>query len=332
MRASSMVNRSNMANRYHTLQLRVTHIESVTPLVKRYTLSAVEGGALPPFSGGSHIIVQLRDGERRYHNAYSLMNSPDALGGYQIGVRRAEPSKGGSAFLHDKVAVGDVLTATAPNNLFGLDASAAHHVLIAGGIGITPFMSQLHELHQLGGSYELHYAFRSAQQGAFREELARLCGDRVRFYVASEGCRVDPSALLQGMAPAAHVYVCGPPSLIDAVHTAANRHGVDPSRVHAEQFAALKAAGAPFTLVLAKSGRTVEVASGESILDAIERDGTVPVQCLCREGVCGTCETRILEGEAEHVDQYLNQKEKAAQKTMMICVSRAKGQRLVLDL
>lgn len=315
-----------------TLLVRVTRIEPVTPLIKRYTLEALDGGALPPFTGGSHIIVQLRDGSRQYNNAYSLMSSPHALGSYQIGVRRETPSNGGSAFLHDKVAEGDTLSITDPNNLFALDKTARHHVLIAGGIGITPFISQLHDLHQRGASYELHYAFRADEHGAFRDELAGLCGDHVHFHVDNKGQRLDLAGLLGGMEPGAHAYVCGPGPLIDAVRGAAQAVGVEPARVHVEQFAAPKPMGGAFTVVLAKSGKTVEVAAGESILNAIERDSTVPVECLCREGVCGTCETRILEGEAEHADQYLSNAEKAAQKTMLICVSSAKGSRIVLDL
>lgn len=315
-----------------TLLVRVTRIEHVTPLIKRYTLEALDGGALPPFSGGSHIIVQLRDGSRQYNNAYSLMSSPHALDSYQIGVRRETPSKGGSAFLHDKVAEGDTLSITYPNNLFALDKTARHHVLIAGGIGITPFISQLHDLHQRGASYELHYAFRADEHGAFRDELAGLCGDHVHFHVDSKGQRLDLTGLLGGMEPGVHAYVCGPGPLIDAVLGAAQAVGLESARVHVEQFAAPKPMGGAFTVVLAKSGKTVEVAAGESILNAIERDSTVPVECLCREGVCGTCETRILEGEAEHADQYLSNAEKAAQKTMLICVSSAKGSRLVLDL
>lgn len=315
-----------------TLLVRVARIEPVTPLIKRYTLEALDGGALPPFTGGSHIIVQLRDGSRQYNNAYSLMSSPSALGSYQIGVRRETPSKGGSALLHDKVAEGDALHITSPNNLFALDKTARHHVLIAGGIGITPFMSQLHDLHQRGASYELHYAFRADEHGAFRDELAGLCGDRVHFYVDSKGQRLDLACLLSGMEPGAHAYVCGPGPLIDAARRAAQAAGVESARVHVEQFAVPKPMGGAFTVVLAKSGKTVEVAAGESILNAIERDSTVPVECLCREGVCGTCETRILEGEAKHADQYLSNAEKAAQKTMLICVSSAKGSRIVLDL
>jgi len=325
-----------MGNTYQTLQVRVTRIERVTPLIKRFTLEATDGGPLPPFTGGSHIIVQMQDGERRYSNAYSLMGSPDELGCYQIGVRREESSKGGSAFLHDRVAEGDALTITTPNNLFALSGEARHHVLIAGGIGITPFMSQMHELRKCGASHELHYAYRAEAHGAFRDELAVLSGQSgaggVHFYVDSQGQKLDLDGLLRGMESGAHVYVCGPVPLIGAVRDAAQAAGVAPECVHWEQFAAQVQSGDSFSVVLARSGKTVEVAAGESILKAIERESAAEVECLCREGVCGTCETRILEGEAEHFDQYLSDAEKRAQRTLMICVSRAKGSKLVLDL
>ena len=183
-----------MENSYRTIPVRVARVDTVTPLIKRFTLEAADGGTLPPFTGGSHVIVQMRDGEQRYSNAYSLMSSPAALGTYQIGVRRETPSKGGSAFLHDRVKEGDLLDITTPNNLFALSDDARHHVLIAGGIGITPFMSQMHELGRRGASHELHYAFRGPEHGAFGQELEELAGQssgKVRFYVDSLGQQLD---------------------------------------------------------------------------------------------------------------------------------------------
>lgn len=324
-----------MENSYQAIPVRVARVESVTPLIKRFTLEAADGGMLPPFTGGSHVIVLMRDGEHQHSNAYSLMSSPESLGSYQIGVRRETPSKGGSAFLHDQVKEGDMLSITAPKNLFALSENAQHHVLIAGGIGITPFVSHMHELRRRGESHELHYAFRAPEHGAFSAELAGLASDSstpVRLYVDSLGQQLDLAGLFKNMADGAHVYVCGPASLIEAVRKATELAGLAPERVHWEQFAAPSQDGAAFTVVLARSGRTVEVGAGESILKAIERDNAVDVECLCREGVCGTCETRILEGEAVHLDQYLSNTEKAAQKTMMICVSRARTGKLVLDL
>lgn len=314
------------------LSLVVRSAEDLTANVRRLRLAGADGAALPKFTAGAHIKVKVKlpDG-RADERAYSLVNSDEQNGEYEIAVQREASGKGGSVYMHT-LAVGDNITASEPVNDFPLESGAARHVLIAGGIGITPFMSQLHELHNRGDSYELHYAFRAEGHGAFQDELAQSCPGRVRFYDSSNGQTMNVASLLRDLKPDAHVYMCGPGTLIDAVHRAAQGAGVAPWRVHVEKFAAAKPSGAAFTLVLAKSGVTVEVASGESILDAIERDGTAPVDCLCREGVCGTCETRILEGEAVHFDQYLTDKDKAAQQTLLICVSRAKGEKLVLDL
>jgi carnitine monooxygenase subunit len=322
-----------MSNKYQMIDVRVTAVEQVTPLIKRFTLCALDGSALPAFTGGSHIIVQMHDGDKLYSNAYSLMSSPRATSSYQIGVRREEQSKGGSAFMHDKFEVGSQLTIAAPNNLFAIDPAAGRHVLIAGGIGITPFLSQLYELQEQGAEYELHYAFRAPEHGAFADELRDgPHGERTRFYIDSLQQGLDLAALIAGLDADAHLYVCGPKPLIDAVINTAKAQGIADARVHWEQFAVAPAEGAAFTLVLARSGTEIRVEEGVSILQAIEKSNAAEIECLCREGVCGTCETAILEGEVDHRDQYLSDDEKALQKTLMVCVSRARTPRLVLDL
>lgn len=319
-----------MANSYEMFSVRVTAVEQATPQIKRFTLARTDGQPMPAFTGGSHVIVKMAGG---LSNAYSLMSDPRDLGHYQIGVRLEEQSKGGSAFMHQQVEVGSELTISTPNNLFELDPTAGRHVLIAGGIGITPFLSQLHELEDGTVPYELHYAFRSPEHGAFRSELASSPhAANVRFYVDSEERRLDLSVLLGSLAANDHVYVCGPKPLIDAVIEGAKKAGIADSRVHFEQFAAAPASGGAFTLVLGRSGRELRVEEGMTIIQAIENVKAAQVDCLCREGVCGTCETRILEGEVEHFDQYLSDEEKASQQTLMLCVSRARGERLVIDL
>jgi ferredoxin-NADP reductase len=318
---------------HETIAVRVVEVEQVTPLIKRFRLAAVDSGPLPPFTGGSHVIVHMQDGDKTYRNAYSLMGSPADTATYQIAVRREERSKGGSAFMHERVEAGSVLALSPPGNLFALAPGARRHVLIAGGIGITPFLSQLHELQASGADYVLHYACRSPEHAAFAEEL--LCGphrERVQLYVDSLAQSLDARALLASLDDDAHVYVCGPAPLVDAVVAAAQQRGLPQQQVHREQFAATRASGGAFTVVLARTGQEIAVAEGVSILQAIEQQSSVQVECLCREGVCGTCEARIVDGEAEHCDQYLSAAEKAAQKTIMLCVSRAKTARLVLDL
>lgn len=314
------------------LPVRVVAVQQTTPLIKRFTLEALDGSALPAFTGGSHILVQMQDKLQHYTNAYSLMSNPADTQNYQIGVRREDNSRGGSAFMHEQVEVGSELLISVPCNLFPLDQQAKHHLLIAGGIGITPFLSQLHELQQ-GASYELHYAFRSPEHGAFQQDLVQSAhAAHCHFYIDSSGQKLDLKALLTEIHGQTHVYVCGPRPLINAVINTAKTLGIDDARIHWEQFGAAQASGGAFTLVLGRSGRELEVAADTSILQAIERSNAAHVECLCREGVCGTCEIRILEGEAEHLDQYLSSEEKAAQQSLMICVSRARGARLVLDL
>ncbi|MBO3277187.1 PDR/VanB family oxidoreductase [Pseudomonas schmalbachii] len=323
-----------MANKYEMFTVRVTAVEQVTPLIKRFTLARDDGQALPEFTGGSHVIVQMQGSDgQQFSNAYSLMSDPADTRTYQIGVRLEEQSKGGSAFMHQQVEAGTELTISTPNNMFAIDPAAGRHVLIAGGIGITPFMSQMPELRASGADYELHYAFRAPEHGAFQGELADgPHGHRVNFYIDSLGRKLDLAALYAGLDEGAHVYVCGPKPLIDAVIEGAKKAGIADSRVHWEQFAATPVTGSAFTVVLARSGKELQVEEGMTILQAIENVKAAKVECLCREGVCGTCETRILEGEVDHFDQYLSDEEKAAQETMMLCVSRARTARLVLDL
>lgn len=323
-----------MANPYEMFNVRVTAVEQATPLIKRFTLARDDGAAMPAFTGGSHIIVQMQGADgSQFSNAYSLMSDPRDTRSYQIGVRLEEQSKGGSAFMHQQVEVGSTLTISSPNNLFALDPTAGRHVLIAGGIGITPFLAQLHELEGGDTDYELHYAFRSPEHGAFQDDLSSgPHAGRTRFYIDSLERKLDLAALCAGLTDDAHLYVCGPKPLIDAVIATAAKAGIAERRVHWEQFAATPATGAAFTVVLARSGQELLVEEGMTILQAIQKSKAANVECLCREGVCGTCETRIIDGEAEHFDQYLSDEEKVAQQSLMVCVSRAKSARLVLDL
>ncbi|WJM95718.1 PDR/VanB family oxidoreductase [Pseudomonas defluvii] len=323
-----------MANPYEMFNVRVTAVAQATPLIKHFTLARDDGAAMPAFTGGSHIIVQMQGADgSQFSNAYSLMSDPRDTRSYQIGVRLEEQSKGGSAFMHQQVEVGSTLTISSPNNLFALDPTAGRHVMIAGGIGITPFLAQLHELEGGDTDYELHYAFRSPEHGAFQDDLSSgPHAGRTRFYIDSLGRKLDLAALCAGLTDDAHLYVCGPKPLIDAVIATAAKAGIAERRVHWEQFAATPATGAAFTVVLARSGQELLVEEGMTILQAIQKSKAANVECLCREGVCGTCETRIIDGEAEHFDQYLSDEEKAAQQSLMVCVSRAKSARLVLDL
>ncbi len=291
-------------NEAQTIAVDVTGIEQVTPLIKHFTLANAAGGPLPAFSGGSHIIVVMRAAARMHRNPYSLLSSPRELDRYEIAVRRMEESRGGSHFLHDEVRVGSRLEIAHPVNLFALDKIARKHVLIAGGIGITPFLAQLEDLHDGAVPYEVHYSVRSPEHAAFLGRLREREGDRLSVYYDSDNQAVDFDGLLSHQPLGTHVYVCGPAGLINRVVTTAKGCGWPDSHIHWEQF------------------------SAPPVGDAFE------VPYLCRGGVCGFCQTRVLEldGQIIHNDHFLSHAEKARGGSIMPCVSRARCQSLVLDL
>jgi ferredoxin-NADP reductase len=319
-------------NDAQTFAVEVTAIEQITPLIKHFTLASPDGDALPAFSGGSHIIVVMRGALRIHRNPYSLLSSPRQLGAYEIGVRRMEESRGGSHFMHDKVQVGSALEIAHPVNLFGLDKIARKHVLIAGGIGITPFLAQLEDLHDGAVPYELHYSVRSPEHAAFLGRLREREGDGVRMYYDSESQAIDFEGLLSNQPLGTHVYVCGPVGLINRVVTTAKVHGWPDSHIHWEQFSA-PPVGDAFDVFLARAKLNVHVPPDQSLLESIEAAG-IEVPYLCRGGVCGFCQTRVLEldGELLHNDHFLSDADRAKGKSIMPCVSRARCKNLVLDL
>ncbi len=315
-----------------TLAVEVAAVEQVTPLIKHFTLVAAAGGALPAFSGGSHIIVVMHAPLRVHRNPYSLLGSPRNLDRYEIGVRHMENSRGGSQFMHDTVRVGTRLDIAHPVNLFALDKIARKHVLIAGGIGITPFLAQLEDLHGAAVPYEMHYAVRSAAHAAFLNRLRERAGDRLTLYDDSAHQTIDFDRLLSSQPLGTHVYVCGPAGLIRRVMDSAHVWGWPDSHIHAEQFAA-PPVGDAFDVFLGRTRKTVHVPRDRSLLESLEAAG-IEVPYLCRGGVCGYCRTRItqLEGELVHNDHFLSDAERAARTSIMPCVSRAQCKTLVLDL
>jgi ferredoxin-NADP reductase len=319
-------------NDAQTLAVEVAAIDQVTPLIKHFKLASAGGGPLPAFSGGSHIIVVMRGAARMHRNPYSLLSSPRELDHYEIGVRRMEESRGGSHFMHDQVRVGSRLEIAHPVNLFALDKIARKHVLIAGGIGITPFLAQLEDLHDGAVPYELHYSVRSPDHAAFLGRLREREGERVRMYYDSESQAVDFEGLLSNQPLGTHIYVCGPAGLINKVIATAKACGWPDSHVHWEQFSA-PPVGDAFDVFLSRSRLTVHVPHDQSLMESIEAAG-VEVPYLCRGGVCGYCQTRVMEldGELVHNDHFLSDAEKAKGNFIMPCVSRARCKRLVLDL
>ncbi len=315
-----------------TLQVRVARIDALTPDIKRFTLTAPDGRHLPPFSGGSHVVVMIPQADGSLRNPYSLMSSPYDGSAYQIAVRRAELGRGGSRAMHHNVREGDVLTITPPVNLFPLVKQARLHLFIAGGVGITPVVSQLEELRLTRRPFELHYAVRGAAHGRLGEELQAVHGEQVRVYRGDAGERIDIAGVLASRPLGTHVYVCGPDGMITDVLAAARRLGWTDSHVHYERFLEQSAGGEPFSVTLARSGITVQVSPEQSLLEAVEAAGH-EIPYLCRGGACGHCESDILEcdGEVLHSDDWLSEEDKRTNRKIMPCVSRARCSRLVID-
>lgn len=314
-------------------KVRVVEAEPVSPAVRRLRMAPISGGGLPPYSAGSHTIVTLETGERRVRNAYSLLAATLSGGpAYEIAVQRSERSRGGSAFIHDRVAVGTELTLSAPVNLFPINRTAKRHVLVAGGIGITPIAAMAEELAAASAPYEIHYAMRDEASGAFAEALAARHGKRLHLYVGARRERLAVRDILVHQPLGTHLYVCGPERMIDGILGDAREAGWPDLALHAERFLAPEG-GDPFALRLQRSGLSLTVGPHQTLLEAIEEAG-VDAPYLCRGGACGQCATAVLaaDGTLLHADHYLSEPEKAAGTTIMTCVSRLSGRELVLDL
>ncbi|WP_375783827.1 PDR/VanB family oxidoreductase [Bradyrhizobium sp. Pha-3] len=301
--------------------------------INSYELIARRGGELMPFTAGSHIDLHLPNGMIR---SYSLVNDQRERHRYVIAVNKDAESRGGSSFVHDTVRVGDIMTISRPRNNFALHEEAEHSVLIAGGIGITPLLSMIRRLDALGRRWELFYAARTRAAAAFLDELGAFrsglhSGIHLDFDDERSGRLFDLSAIV-GNAPAhAHLYCCGPVPMLAAFEAATADRPSD--RVHVEYFQAREAPATEggFDVKLARSNRTIAVEPGKTILDAL-LDAGITANYACTEGVCGTCETRVIEGIPDHRDQFLSKEEQAANTSVMICCSGAKSRTLVLDL
>lgn len=313
------------------LEVKVAEVVEVNDLIKRFRFTSRDGTALPAFSGGSHVVVEMDDHGTRRLNPYSVMSDPEDTSGYEISVRRDELGRGGSLFLHRHVRPGMEMVLSHPMNLFPLDSRAKKHLMIAGGIGITPFLAQIKQLAHLGGRFELHYAARNESLCAYGPVLKAAHGERVHLYYSDDGMRIPLHDLLTRQPIGTHLYVCGPKGMLNGVRGAAEAAGWPSASVHFEEFLA-PGIGQVFTAELARSGKTVTVGTHQSLLEAIEAAG-VDAPYLCRGGACGQCETAVLacDGKILHRDHWLSAEEQAEGTKIMPCVSRFEGKTLVLD-
>ena len=314
-----------------SLKVRVAEIEPVAERIKRFRFVRTDGLPVPVFSGGAHIVVSMRDGGRLRRNPYSLMGSPAETGSYQISVLRTLDSRGGSVFMHDRVEVGSELEISYPANLFPLDWRSKKHILLAGGIGITPVLAMADQLFANGQTFEIHYSMRGREQGAYWRQLQQRYGSRVHVTFDEDGGAMPLAKLLERQPLGSSLYVCGPGPMIDWALRLAGNMGWPAESLHSERFLA-PPGGKSFAVELAVSGKLVAVAEHQSLLEAIEAAG-VDAPYLCRGGACGQCETMVVrcDGTLIHNDHFLTDGEKASGKRIMPCVSRFEGKTLVLE-
>jgi ferredoxin-NADP reductase len=315
--------------REHEADLVVREAQTVADGVVALTLADPNGGELPAWTPGAHIDFVLND---QLIRQYSLCGSPSKTGVWRVGVLRAPDSRGGSERVHDVLAPGSTVRVRGPRNHFPLVASP-RYLFIAGGIGITPLLPMIAEAEAAGADWRLLYGGRERASMAFLDEVARY-GDRVTIVPQDEQGMLDLESVLGTPQKDTLVYCCGPEGLLCAVERFCEKW---PSgTLHLERFAAKPQEPAAevdssFELVLQRSGLTLQVPPDKSVLTVI-REAGVSVLASCLEGVCGTCETEVIDGEVDHRDSVLNEEERASNEYMMVCVSRCRSPRLVLDL
>jgi len=316
------------------VKVRVMAIRYEAPDVRSYVLRRIDGVAFPPIDPGSHIDVQLSGTIER---SFSLSNSNSDQGDYRITVAREENGLGGSKLIHDSVRAGDVLTISEPRNNFALVQDAARSIFIAGGIGITPFIPMLTALNRGGHSWKLVYCARDPERTPLLGEANGLAetgnGEVILHFSANGGGRLDIGSVVADLTADTHVYCCGPVGMLRDFRAVADQNGIAGSRLHFEYFKsdAERAKDGGFTVVLQRSGKQVLVKAGQTILEALQDVG-IEVSYSCMEGICGSCETRIISGTPDHRDMVLSERDRRTKNTMMVCCSGAKSDRLVLDL
>lgn len=312
-------------------EVRVKRIGYEAESINSYELVLPAGGDLAPFTAGSHLDLHLKNGMIR---SYSLVNDQSERHRYVIAVNKDAAGRGGSSFVHDSFKAGDIVTVSMPRNNFALREDAESSLLIAGGVGITPLVSMIRRLQALRRPWKLSYAARTRRAAAFLDELGSIGPDaqlNVHFDDEHGGRPLDLTAIVGNAPASAHLYCCGPVAMLEAFEKATA--GRPAGHVHVEYFQAKQAPAADggFEVRLARSNRTIAIEPGKTILNAL-LDAGVMANYSCSEGVCGTCETRVIEGIPDHRDLFLSPEEQAANKTIMICCSGSKSGTLVLDL
>lgn len=300
------------------MKLTLTNIAVLGPSIRHFTL-APTSGALPIAGAGAHLLLEIPGPGRVWKNAYSIVSAPSPAT-YEIIVRRVEHSRGGSAWLHDHAKTGDMLKVHPPQNLFPPSRTARKHLLLSAGIGITPFLSYLH-VPSL--NFEWHHCGKTEDAAAFKALLPA----NVTLHTSRN--TLNLAALLAAQKLDTHLSLCGPENFMDFALATAEHAGWPAQKIHKESFGGATG-GAPFTVHLNRSNRTITIGPEESLLDALEAAGLNPPS-LCRGGACGECKLPVLAGIPDHHDHYLSAPERAVNNAIMTCVSRAQTPELVLD-
>jgi vanillate O-demethylase ferredoxin subunit len=316
-------------------QLKVKVVSKINEAedIVSFELASADDAKLPLFSAGSHIDVHIGEGVIRQ---YSLCNPPHEDHRYQIGVLRDLNSRGGSIAMHDDIMVGDVITISEPKNHFPL-VQAKRSLLFAGGIGITPILCMAERLTRADGDFAMHYCTRAPERTAFRDRISRSPFAQHVVYHHDNGAdeqRLQLAELIATPEEGTHIYVCGPGGFIDHVVKTAREKGWPPEQVHLEYFSAgaVETKGdKAFDVRIASTGQVFTIPAGETVIAVLNHNG-IDIPVSCEQGVCGTCLTRVLEGEPDHRDLYMTDKEHAANDQFTPCCSRSKSAVLVLDI
>jgi vanillate O-demethylase ferredoxin subunit len=308
------------------MKMVVAEARDISDDVRRLVLRHPRRPVLPEPEAGAHVDIRLPDGQVRH---YSLCGDPADRSQYVIAVKREDEGRGGSRWVHDNLTAGAEAHVSAPRNHFPLAQAASEHILIGGGIGITPMLAMAHQLRRDGAAFTLHYCAKRASTAPLIDDATAICGRNLHGWFPGDpgGLRFDAASALAGLAPDAHVYCCGPARLVDAVRAAAAHRPA--TQLHIETFVPpVQGPARAFDIVIASTGQTLHVPAERSALSVL-RDNGWRIASSCEVGVCGSCECRYLSGAVVHRDVVLGPDRRS--NTLLLCVSRGED-RLVLDL
>jgi ferredoxin-NADP reductase len=302
------------------MKLRVQKARLTTPDVLHLHLVHPLRPELPEWSAGAHVDLRLPNGKVRQ---YSLCGDPNDRSHYEIAIKREADGRGGSIWAHENLKVGEIAHISAPRNNLPVANNAAKHVIIAGGIGITPFVAMAHELSAARADFQINYCARSAADAPLLDELRRICGNRLESWFSSDQRRFQMSQL-HALVPGTHVYACGPARLLTAVQAVLTEREWPEQQTHMEVFQPTfdeNFKAEPFDAQIASTGETLHVPANRSLLDVL-RDHGLAMASSCELGVCGSCECGYRDGVVIHRDKVLPVSKR--QDRLMPCVSRAR--------